>query len=333
MFNYLIELCNRETNNKKYKRNDGKFVFCFPIKANNSSVSSTLEDLYEKYDLLLKEEINKQLELGNEEFRLNDSEIKAIKERGNTIITVLKQYLSGDLYKAYETFKDMMDECISKFPVKEVEPNTPFYRMRKGNCTKQEDFYHLPTNLRRKFCSSERFSIAGYPCFYIGYSKKDCIKEICKTDSVSASDEYSIIELKLKADKSTDKVLDLTFYKDQENQTGLKNFLLAFPIIASCYVVVEDNETDVKFREEYIIPQMLTSYLKKEQIDDKPYDGICYYTVRNENLSPLFENKEDDYRNLVLFTKLKSNKKYDKNLMDKFEWDETSIIRPIIEFQ
>ena len=204
-----------------------------------------------------------------------------------------------------------MDSYIKGFPNKDVENNIVFYRMRKELDLKEErQFYHLPKSMRYK-CNSERFSIAGYPCFYVGYSKNDCYVEISKTGSM--------IGMSLNDDKSL-KVFDLTFSEEQQSGDGLKDYLKAFPLIASCYVVTMNcvEADSAKFREEYVIPQMLTSYLKNKG----KYDGICYYSVRNENLDTLGRD-ENDYRNLVLFTDLSSSNAsddYDMELMKKFHW-------------
>lgn len=42
---------------------------------------------------------------------------------------------------------------------------------------------------------------------------------------------------------------------------------------------------------------MLTSYLRNKT----NYDGVCYFSVRNENLEPN-GREENDYRDLALFT-------------------------------
>lgn len=289
----------------RYRTLNGKDILNLPVQLpQNISVIKMLEDIYTKY---------KQLIRWYDGFAQNDYDI--VDDICDRIISILNLYLSGDLIKAYEQFCGLMDTYISLCPSKDVEDNILFYRMRKEmDLKKVEEFYHLPITMREK-CSSERFSIAGYPCFYFGYSKNDCFVEISKTGSM--------IGLTLNESGSI-KVLDLTFSEEQESRVKLNDYLRVFPLIAACYVVTMNcvEPEKANFREEYVIPQMLTSYLK----DKNKYDGICYYSVRNEDLDT-FGRDEKDYRNIVLFTKLCSSENYDMELMKKFHWYEPFCVR------
>lgn len=291
------ELLNLATSNIDYKTYSGQNVLWFPVQV-PQSISSVrmLENIFFKYSLLLGE-------FGFRDKLFVDAICK-------TIIEIINQYLTGDVIKAYNLFEEMMTQYDDIFPFKEVETDILFYRMRGEIGLKEtKEFYHLPITMRHK-CSSERFSIAGYPCFYLGYSKNDCYVEIGKVGSM--------IGVLLKKGHSI-KVLDLTFSEQQQKGESLIKYLKAFPLIAACYVVM-NNEIDsnnAKFREEYVIPQMLTSYLKHKNISE----GVCYYSVRNENLDPLGRN-ENDYRNLVLFPDLTTTNDYDMKLMKKFHWFE-----------
>ena len=263
----------------------------------NVSVKEMLDDLFDKYKRLIR---------WCDLFKFEQDDISFVDDVCGKIINVLDSYLSGDVIEAHKVFSDVMNLYDNFFPTKDVENDILFYRMRKDlDLKNREDFYHLPTTMRNK-CSSERFSIAGYPCFYIGYSKNDCFVEISKTGSMIGMTLNEIGSLK---------VLDLTFSKEQEEGEKLIDFLKAFPLIASCYVVTMNSiDTEkAKFREEYVIPQMLTSYLRL----NKKYDGICYYSVRYENLDTLGRG-ENDYRNLVLFTNFTSGCEHDTILMEKF---------------
>lgn len=298
----LIEIA-REDNT--YKTLNGKDVLCLPVQVPQGvSVLETLCDLFFKYKRLIGWYKN-----------FDGSDRKFVDEICDAIIFVMEKYLTGDVITALDMFSKMMEKYGDTFPSKSVETDVQLFRMRKGlDSTKKEDFYHLPTTMRYK-CSSQRFSIAGYPCFYVGYSKNDCFVEISKTGSMIG---LSVNE------KNSLNVLDLTFSKEQENGDKLKVFLKAFPLIASCYVVMLNNieEEKATFREEYVIPQMLTSYIKHQN----KYDGICYYSVRKENLNPL-GREENDYRNLVLFPNLHYTDKHDLNLMNKFHWHEPFFVK------
>lgn len=296
------KLIGKARNEKRYWSLNGKDVLWLPIQVPQGvSVLGMLRDVFEKYKHLIRW-------TDTFKFCFADTEIKQVDAACNGIINVLEKYLTGDVIEAYKMFSNLMDQYYPDFPNEDVETDLLLYRMRKDLDLKEEkQFYHLPKSMRYK-CSGERFSIAGYPCFYIGYSKNDCYVEIGETGSM--------IAMSLN-DAGSLKVFDLTFSEGQQNGDGLKEYLIAFPLIASCYVVTMncDDADSVKFREEYVIPQMLTSYMK----DKGRYDGIRYYSVRNENLKTLGRD-EDDYRNLVLFTNLNDSDEYDMELMNKFHW-------------
>lgn len=280
---------------KQFRIMNGKDVMSFPLLIPSGvSVLNFLDNVYRKYVELIKDS----------KYESNVEDIESICKK---IKDVLKLHLTGEVVLAYNEFAKMMDDYIQYIPQKKVEYDILFYRMRTDfDVREKQDFYHLPLSLRSK-CASERFSIAGYPCFYIGYSKNDCFVEI--------SDNGSLIGLSLKKDKEIE-VLDLTFFEEQKIGKNIIEFVKAWPIIASCYLVYPRVDTkESKFREEYIIPQMLTTYLKKT----KKFEGICYYSVRNENLKPNGKG-EEDYRNLVLFPHLDYQSDYDNALMDKFQW-------------
>jgi len=112
-------------------------------------------------------------------------------------------------------------------------------------------------------------------------------------------------------------------------------------LIAACYVVntVPENidKRQAKFREEYIIPQLLSLYVKENLVneaakavategkkeDQREIWGIRYYTVNNGGLDPEGQG-ENDYRNIMFFTEFDIDSKspipYDMNLMDNFKF-------------
>ena len=91
--------------------------------------------------------------------------------------TTIIEYLNGKLATAYSTFKDSMEPIKEILPVKTVQSGT-FYRMRaEGGISEKNEYYHLPFD-KIHLSKSERFSIEGYPCLYLGYSKHVCEIEI-----------------------------------------------------------------------------------------------------------------------------------------------------------
>jgi hypothetical protein len=225
----------------------------------------------------------------------------------------VNEYLNGKIGSAYSAFKDAMDPIKDFFSIKTIQ-NETFYRMRAiGGIMDIKEFYHLPYN-KIHLSKSERFSIEGYPCLYLGYSKHVCEIEISSG---------SIARFTLK--EPLNKILDLTLGQgDGRKDIPEISLVHIYPLIALCYIVpfystIQEKECRPDksfFREEYIIPQLLTLYLKEESIAD----GIIYYSVKDPNLDTQGRG-EKDYRNLVLFTNGENNtdEMYDNELMDKFD--------------
>ena len=288
-------------NKTEYWLLNGRNVLYFPIVVPHGvKVFDMLENIFQKYINLLCNENARNV--------FSQTDVNDISEVCNLIKLSLQKYLSGDIIEAYAIFSKLLtDKCIGRFPLKNVEKNILFFRMRSDfDVTDKKGFYHLPSTLRSK-CSSERYSISGYPCFYLGYSKNDCYLEI--------GPNGSMISLCLD-ERFNFRVLDLTFFEDQMKGRMIEDFVRVWPVVAACNLVLPKADTDnMKFREEYVIPQMLTAYLKHHHV----CDGICYYSVRNENLNPSGTG-EDDYRNIVLFPDIKARDEYDDEMMDMFRW-------------
>ena len=269
-----------------------------------------MKDFFEKYKSLIEDsaEILK-------EFDVNvDNVIKNVCKFRDAYIQMHEAILSGDADVAYQDMAEVLssDSYFIKTEIKKQEPPVHFYRARSGiNWTQKEDFYHVPFN-KTYLCGSYRFSIAGYPSLYIGYSKEVCKKEV-------RGKECSCIELTQKEDLH---VADLT-WTNKDERSGLALFLQAYPVIAACYVVpffcknlgkeCPDIIEKQTFKEQYIFPQFVTMFIKK-YLD---VEGIIYYTTRDENLIP----SKDNDKNIALFPKYAENILYDKKLIEKFDWD------------
>lgn len=246
----------------------------------------------------------------------NDVEIEVIRiveELTNKLLETVDNYLNGKVASSYKSFSKAMEPIKDILPIKNVV-NMTFYRMRsEGGLKDKKDFWHIPFD-KIHLSKSERFSIEGYPCLYLGYSKRVCELEI--TNGSLA---------KFVQKKPVEQILDLTIGQGDRKEDILGiDLVKVYPLIASCYIVPFYSALQGKecrpitsfFREEYIIPQLLTLYLKEEGLAN----GIIYYSVKDPNLD-IHGNGENDLRNLVLFTNYKNitDEMYDKELMDYFD--------------
>ena len=306
MVDYVHEHCVFFDFNSK----NGHDILWFPLQVPlNVSMYDFLEDIFKKYCALLCQQKFKD--------EILPETIDTVKKVSIGILKVLKTHMTGDIIDAYNEFETLMESYYENvFPIKPLEKGKTFYRMRadKHNLKDKNEFYPLPLKLRH-LCPSCRFSIAGYPCLYLGYSKSVCFEEISHNGTMCG------VELP-KEEISDLMIYDLTFPEESNGNIDPDidmKFIKAWPLIASCYIIMgnEQINKDGKFREEYIIPQMLTTYLRHKT----SYYGICYYSTRNEKLDP-FGKGEDDFRNVVLFPKKHDKEGNDMNLINMFHWYE-----------
>ena len=296
---------------QEYKSLNGRDILDFPLHVPMGiDVVDYLDDTFDKYYLLL--EHMKKLH-GTQAVNVN---IDCIKDLGSVILDVLKLFRNGQIAEAYIHFEKHVDEIYENIPIWEMKGGE-FYRMRKDkNIKRVSQMYPLPPELR--YLSGDmRFSIPGYSCLYIGASKSVCKIEISETGSM--------VNIKARENEQFN-LLDLTFSDDMQNG-GAKElkFIQSWPLIASCYieqfyclrgeqVCLPDG---LRFKEKYVIPQLLTTYIRKEH---KDIDGIKYYTVKDKNLNP-FGIGEKNMKNIVIYVDSSSDQSYD-DLIRKFEWGE-----------
>ena len=279
---------------------NGRNILDFPLHVPmGMPLVSFLKDTFKKYCILL-EFVQKNSNL--------KSDISVAKVQGlcDGIISVMERYCQGKTVTAYTDFKNkVMKEIFSDIPTIELQ-NESFYRMRniKG-LHRKSDFFPLPLNLRH-LAGGQRFSLPGYSCLYLGYSKEVCKKEV--------GNDGSVIEVSVK-DGKVFKLLDLTFNDEDQDK-----FIKVWPLIAACYIVpfycmrskhVCKPET-INFHEEYIIPQFLTCYIREEQ---PALSGIRYYTVQDTKLNPL----NNEMKNVILFGNGTNVSSYDE-FVDCFNW-------------
>ena len=211
-----------------FNSKNGRDILWFPLQVPlNVSMYDFLNDIFSKYYILLcQQEFDNEIPL----------EIKQqVKDVSNDILQILTIHKKGDIIKAYEKFDSLMQINYMDLPTKNLEKGYTFYRMR-GNeysLNDKKQFYHLPFKLRH-LCKSYRFSIAGYPCLYLGYSKNVCFVEISPNGSMCG------IELRKEELKDL-KILDLTFPIENQGIDNVLKFIKAWPLVASCYIVMANE--------------------------------------------------------------------------------------------
>lgn len=228
----------------------------------------------------------------------SDRIVDDIKKYCEEVILSINLYYRGDLVEAQLAVNTMISEFGDEFPaISDINSSiafqgggpdyteVQFFRARLSENVIEfsaNDMLHIPFN-KRQIVKSERFSIPGLPCLYLGNSSYACWIEMgCPADH-----RFNVAPVVL---NNTQKVLNLTatmndlyeFNKTTTESTDeeLENYvikLLKLMVLTFCtsYKVKEENRN---FKSEYILPQMIMLACKSRNLD-----GITYYSKRAQN--------------------------------------------------
>ncbi len=232
---------------------------------------------------------------------LNSGEEKKLKSLKSTIIGVLDNHYKGKTYLAYNRLYEDLKKIEAYLPIRTFDQNDLpfFYRLRIGdnNSFTKEEMFHISYK-NRGLVKSFRYSIAGHPTLYLGQSSFVCWNELRKPEF----NKINISKYTLKKDINI-KLLDFG-YRPQDikkrlemeesmeeesfiikdllrlNDTEIKNYLIIFPLLASCSVIVKNTEHF--FKPEYLIPQAILQYVMKSNSPSKKNEnivGVRYFSV------------------------------------------------------
>ena len=249
--------------------------------------------------------------------------IDILDEYQSILISTLQKYFEGDLLAAQQNVDTLIKEMIAvddAFAVSKINNSISFYdadniiseKTFQGN--KQEFFrarvsngfteykkmemLHIPFN-QRHLISTQRFSVPGLPCLYLGTTSYCCWLEV----GTPADDNFNVSPIYI---DDNFKILNLTvnsfvlqlISNTTENENILKStFKLWLLTLASSYKVRQNART---FKTEYIIPQLLMLSCKKNGLN-----GVAYFSkqVKNDRFA---------YKicvNLALFSEYNGEKK------------------------
>lgn len=203
-----------------------------------------------------------------------------------------------------------------------------YYRIRSVETRKTEiesnknELFHIPYS-KRAYCSNERFSLAGFPSLYLSTSLQIAWQE-CRYPKSYYFSEY---EYKLSNNELKESFNVLALYSPNEIlQYGISErhnnfdiwlnifirYLIQYPLILACSFV--NHRGDAPFKQEYIIPQLLLQWVKRNYETIK---GISYFSCVDLKL---FDRKWSGY-NLV-FPVIDGKDEYSKDLRKLFEWSD-----------
>lgn len=209
---------------------------------------------------------------------LIEANIEAIRQ-------TLTYYDNADYLNTYSTIFTALDNVKESIDFVDLRPTYEYYRIRayKGKKLERKGLFHVPFNLRR-FVNTSRFSMPGMPSLYLSTQPELCWYESGMPNKYYASKFYLVAEQGLKLiDFSVtpfqlSNAIDLDIVNKKQiniklHEDKLLEFLVMLPFRIASSISVEDK--NVTFIHEYVIPQMILSWVKKSNV----FDGIRYHTV------------------------------------------------------
>jgi hypothetical protein len=208
--------------------------------------------------------------------------------------------------EAYESFKGVM-KILGKDPLlveKEDINKEPLYRVvdvENAAVPKRQRVFHVPFSMRSKM-STQRYSIPGFPCLYLGTSVELCCMEINKDpkrDNVCVSwyelqtDECLFITEQTPVfDNNVFKIFDISIKPEKAIETMCNNdldiakYIKWYPLISACSYIRAMSDDD--YSAEYIIPQLFIQWARSE--DEEAVVGIKYFSCSSIQASTLGNN-------------------------------------------
>lgn len=222
----------------------------------------------------------------------------------NRIMEIVNENSQGLFYSAFSNFQDLMEEPNGLWGALQRTldlGNKPLYRIRRvepSSKITREEMFHIPLN-KRELVSSQRYSSLGYPCLYLGYSINACWEELERP----TLDSFMVVSV---SQQTSIKVIDLSIPNDVSDfryLTDLWKFIMAYPLISACLVKTKDAKS--AYKEEYVIPQMLTNYViaqnhQKRAGNNRPSEDVTAIKYTSSHYNTQFGWKRDAFSNLAI---------------------------------
>lgn len=282
------------------------------IAFNNFKLPVKLENDYE-YANHLEGKLNQYLEEVKQIPNFPKDNIDNVEENINLIKQSLRCYYNAEIDCAKRNILNLLNKYLdNKFIISDLNENyafrglapfkelkadgypydimngteLSFFKARIGNASfSKKDMLHIPFN-KRELIKTQRFSISGVPCLYLGTTSYVCWLEMNKP----RDSEFNVSSYKIPGQlRILNLVGDQMLINGQSNGCNLceekyrekniellKTMIEFFPLIyATSYSV---NNSDRSFKSEYIISQLIMQCLEELKID-----GIAYISKKVSN--------------------------------------------------
>ena len=209
--------------------------------------------------------------------------ISEIERIFQTLNNCCRSFLSGDIATAISLMYDCYFRDDVSLKTVQLASGSIFYRMRKATnyrLFKNEEMFHIPFE-KNYLIKNERFSLSGFPSFYLGKSVYVCWEEMGKPNF-----DHANVAVYMNREKCT--VIDLCMPMQTED---IMSGLFTLPMILCSSLPVLHPEED--FKPEYIIPQLLMQCLvRKNKESDKAIDGIKYDSIHKYDRESFYDYRE-----------------------------------------
>lgn len=209
---------------------------------------------------------------------LQKDDITRIETFSRGLIECYDLYLNSKFPEAYSTFNCLMDS-VKDFLLyvdigkKDYRCNMidSYYRIIPDKETHNYQYMlHIPLK-KRCLASTNRFSIPGMPCSYLASELTLCWYEcgmpvtfqMAKYDiNLDTANGKELLQLDINPLQTAVSLRSQFYNNNSEDDVKeyIKSVCYTFPLVAACSVVVENK--NVKFIEEYVLPQMLMAWIK-----------------------------------------------------------------------
>ncbi|MGJ1237758.1 hypothetical protein ACR78I_22725 [Sphingobacterium multivorum] len=209
-------------------------------------------------------------------------DIKQLQERSlilqRGILKTLDAYYEGNPSKSYNMLCETLKDCkINEYLDKEhyLPSNSSLFRIRtceENYPLSKRELFHIPFEMRGKV-KTQRYSIPGLPSLYLANSIFTAWEELKRppAQSIHAIKLTNNLDLRL-LDLTTDFFAQPTqFLGEIVDDKKIEYNLMVWPLLAACSFKV--LSADDPFKPEYIIPQLLLQWAKKELVDGIKYSS------------------------------------------------------------
>ena len=278
-----------------------------PVTRNSQTIKDFLNCYYKEYIDALENAVyssnNEQNTLQSQFYSTLNDKIPIIKEQCNDIIKTLELYDGSNILLLYKHFDEMMEKIKAYLGVEYLGLNgnarlKTCYRIRGGDSEYSRlDLFHIPM-FKRNLIRSYRYSIPGYPCLYLSTGLELCWFEcgMPKKFSYSAfqlqnDENIKLINFNIQSNELVSSV-PIWYANNPEDKNKIDEYVLKYLIIHPLRVAcsVQVSERNNAFIQEYIIPQLLLLWVRK----NNDFDGIAY-----SSCSAIGKAHEWNYCNVV----------------------------------